>query len=251
MQFLNRLLARPILLRADPWNRPVEELLALVPSDRAGQFSSWDMLHSAVDALPRSTLRVLDLGCGDGRSIDRFRQCVPKFDWRGLDIENSPEVKLRTRQDCEFHTYDGVHIPFADGSFDLVFSNQVFEHVRFPERLLGEVCRVLTAGGFFAGSVSYLEPYHSYSLFNFTPYGWYTLVRASGLDPRKLAGGIDALSLIHRSISRKNARDSWWTLSPLNKAFAASRSLGVREKNYRILMNAGHIAFLCQKPMPD
>jgi hypothetical protein len=96
--------------------------------------------------------------------------------------------------------------------------------------------------------VSYLEPYHSFSLCNFTPFGWYTLVRAAGLEPQVLAGGIDSLSLIQRSISRQNARDSWWALSPLNRAFLSSRSLGVREKNYRILMNAGHIAFLCRRP---
>lgn len=248
MHFLNRLFTPPIRLRADPWDRPLEELLALVPTARAGQFSSWDMLQLALEAAPRRRVRVLDLGCGDGRSVDWFRRSAADFEWKGLDIGDSPEVRARTRQDCEFHTYDGVTIPFADGSFDIVFSNQVFEHVRYPEQLLAEVRRVLDPGGFFAGSVSYLEPYHSFSLCNFTPYGWYTLARAAGLEPRQLAGGIDALSLIQRSICRQNAHDGWWTLSPLNKAFAAKRALDVRERNYRILMNAGHIAFLCQRP---
>lgn len=49
-----------------------------------------------------------------------------------------------------------------------------------PESLLADVTRVLRPGGAFVGSVSCLEPYHSFSYWNFTPYGWYVWLARRG-----------------------------------------------------------------------
>ena len=226
----------------------LKEIFAITPADEAGQLSSQRLLPRIAPRLPATGVRVLDLGCGDGRSFDWFQRSFTQFSWTGLDIEDSPEVRSRRRQDCTFQSYNGVDIPFPDQSFDVVFSNQVFEHVRHPERLLAEVRRVLSPGGLFVGSVSYLEPYHSYSLFNFTPYGWYQINQASGLVPELMAAGIDALSLIRRSIDRQVEERSWWTLSPLNQQILADPALSIQEKNYKMLMYAGHIVFVSRKP---
>ncbi|KWF32646.1 hypothetical protein WL88_25140 [Burkholderia diffusa] len=190
---------------------------------------------------------MLDLGCGDGKSLDWFAQSGIECDWKGLDIEDSPEVRTRTRTDGAFHTYDGVHIPFEAGAFDAVFSHQVFEHVRHPERVLREIARVLRPGGVFLGSVSYLEPFHSYSIFNFTQYGWYTINTENGLTPTFLAGGVDAIGLIERGLGYDMPEDIW-QCSPLNKAIIADDALNNKAKNYKILMNAGHMVFISEKP---
>jgi len=47
----------------------------------------------------------------------------------------------------EFRLYDGSRLPFADGEFDTIFSNDVLEHVRHPARILAEATRVLRRGG--------------------------------------------------------------------------------------------------------
>ena len=72
-----------------------------------------------------------------------------------------------------------------------MFSRQVFEHVRHPDALMREVARVLKPGGVFFGSVAYLEPYHSRSIFNFTPYGLMTVLGNAGLRLSELRPGID------------------------------------------------------------
>ena len=98
----------------------------------------------------------------------------------GLDLPSSPEVDARARADAEFVTFDGERLPFGDGEFELVFCKQVLEHVRRPEPLLAEVARVLEPGGHFVGSTSQLEPYHSLSVTNFTPYGLARLMGENG-----------------------------------------------------------------------
>jgi ubiquinone/menaquinone biosynthesis C-methylase UbiE len=128
-------------------------------------------------------LKVLDLGCGEGRSADWFAHLDPTVHWQGVDIEGSPEVMARNASDPRMRSFDGIHLPFEAGSFDIVYSEQVLEHVRQPFELVAEVRRVLRPGGAFVGSVAYLEPYHSFSVFNFTPYGLKVLLEASSLEP--------------------------------------------------------------------
>lgn len=172
-----------------------ELLRPYLPSPR--QVTSEDYVARALPLLAAEP-RILDLGCGEGGSFDFFRERIPGASWVGLDIADSPEVRARTRGDADFRTYDGERIPFEDAYFDLIYSQQVFEHVRHPERLLREVRRVLKPGGCFVGSTSHLEPYHSRSFWNFTPYGFTLLLQDADLELREIGPSIDSLTLIIR-----------------------------------------------------
>jgi SAM-dependent methyltransferase len=169
-----------------------------VSQSRSRQSSS---RRAALEVL-RATLprrrRVLDLGCGTGASGDFMLAADADLHWVGLDIEDSPEVRLRPRRDLTLVTFDGARIPFASGAFDVVYSHQVFEHVRHPEPLLAEVRRVLADGGVFVGSTSQLEPFHSRSRCNFTAFGFRDLLEAAGLRDIELRPGVDGLTLTVR-----------------------------------------------------
>jgi len=41
----------------------------------------------------------------------------------------------------------GEHLPFADGTFDLILSHEVLEHVADDRKAVAEVTRVLRPGG--------------------------------------------------------------------------------------------------------
>ncbi len=195
---------------------------------------------------------IMDLGCGKGYSVDYFRSKKQNIKWFGVDIESSPEVDSRTRTDVIFRSFDGINLPFADSSFDMVFSNQVFEHVRYPEELLKDVCRVLRVGGYFVGSVSHLEPYHSHSLWNYTPYGFKVLIEDSGLNLVELRPGIDALTLIARRICRGHKFFMRYSRkdSPLNTLIDIM-SFILRKKHDEInlikLLFCGQFVFLAKK----
>jgi hypothetical protein len=57
---------------------------------------------------------------------------------------------------------------------------------------------VLKADGIFVGSTSHLEPFHSRSYWNYTPYGFCVLLREAGFRSIVVRPGIDSLTLIGR-----------------------------------------------------
>lgn len=116
-------------------------------------------VERVLDGLDLDGLRVLDIGCGLG-GIDRFiaeRHRVAEV--VGIDVEaplvdearritaGSP-VAGRVRFDC---VAPGP-LPFADASFDVVFSKDSILHVPDKVALARDIHRVLVPGGVFAAS---------------------------------------------------------------------------------------------------
>lgn len=195
---------------------------------------------------------VMDLGCGKGNSIDYFRMKNSSIRWTGVDIELSPETNLQNKTGGNFIIYDGINLPFKSDVFDMVFCNQVFHHVRYPRELLKEIRRVLRVEGYLIGSVSYLEPYQSLSLWNYTPYGFKILIKESGMELKEIRPGIDALTLIARRMlgCHKFFSRYWKVESPLNRlidfiGFIARE--GHFEINLKKLLFCGQFAFLVQR----
>lgn len=92
-----------------------------------------------------ATGRVLEVGCGTGRNLPRYREASVLV---GLDP--SVEVMAAARKRAPgvaLLVGSAEALPFADGSFDTVVSSLVFCSVPDPDRGLREVHRVLAPGG--------------------------------------------------------------------------------------------------------
>ena len=232
----------------------VRELLChRIPGDHARQVNAEHYASLWARRLRGDGTRVVDLGCGPGQSVDVFRTLVPEVRWLGVDVAESPEVATRTRRDAEFATFDGVNVPVEDDSVDLVFCKQALEHVRQPAPLLHDVARALAPGGWLAGSTSQLEPFHSLSLWNFTPYGLTQMLEQAGLDVVELRPCIDGLTLVvQRGLGMPRYFDRWWAHeSPLNRftnLFARAARLDVQGANAIKLLLCGQFCFLARKP---
>lgn len=235
------------------------ELGAALPGDHARQVLAIDLLAHRLALLPGEAPLVLDLGCGRGEGVDLVRALRPGARWVGVDLPSSAEVDERPpRADADFRSFDGIHIPADDASVDLVYSQQVFEHVQRPEPLLADVARVLRPGGVFCGSLSQLEPFHSRSVVGgFTPYGWRLALERAGLGLTEVRPGIDAGSLLlRRALGRHGRRprfNRWWSQeAPGNRVLALAgraRRLDAAQLNALKLLFAGQFAFAAERPL--
>lgn len=198
-----------------------------LPKDHSRQTTGTQMAQTVLKK--NRCQNVLDVGCGNGNSADFFTKASPGIRWIGVDINDSPEVRSRIRSDLEFHRFDGKTLPFGDSSFCMVYSNQVLEHVRYPAVLMKEMVRVLKPGGLLVGSTSHLEPYHSLSFQNYTPFGFKTMAEDAGLVVSEIRPGIDAFSLIiRRLLNAPRVTNHWWSgESPFNAL------IDIRKKNQR------------------
>ena len=118
-----------------------------IPDDHSRQVNSSYYIDYVLDQ-NENTSKIVDLGCGIGDSFKPFTSKRSDIQWIGLDLLSSPEVALRTETDAQFIAFDGVNIPIAGNCLDVVYCNQVLEHVRYPSELLKEVARVLRLGGY-------------------------------------------------------------------------------------------------------
>lgn len=198
--------------------------------------------------------KVLDLGCGAGKSCEQFRKVNGAIQWFGLDISDSFEVLNRGALRLAMCTFDGINIPVEANCVDLVYSHQVFEHVRNPVLLISEVFRILKPEGSFIGSTSHLEPFHSRSYWNYTPYGFATLLEAAGFGRIRIRPGIDGFTLgIRRLCSYLKMsmlfEPFFLVESPLNLVIEALRVLRISslKRNALKLVFSGHFVFEAYK----
>jgi ubiquinone/menaquinone biosynthesis C-methylase UbiE len=225
-----------------------------IPDDHARQVTSRYYVDEVMTA-PDPPAQVLDLGCGRGTSAALFRRHNPEVHWFGVDIRDSPEAGQRTRTartDPVVH-YDGIRLPFRSASLPLIYSHQVFEHVSHPRELLAEIHRVLRPRGLFIGSTSQFEPYHSFSLWNYTPYGFRVLAQDTGLRLEEIRPSLDGVALIMRTFHGRPAEYSryWDEESPLNTDidhWAAKNKRRAALTNLRKLTFCGQFAFRVRKP---
>jgi SAM-dependent methyltransferase len=94
--------------------------------------------------------RILDLGCGDGQLTARV--VLSGASVVGLDASPQMATAARSRG-IEVDEGSAESLPYADDSFDAVFSNAALHWVRNQDAMLAEVLRVLKAGGRFVAEM--------------------------------------------------------------------------------------------------
>lgn len=97
--------------------------------------------------------RVLDIGCGTGKLLDRLACHYPDLQGTGIDFSAAMIREAERHNSCPSRlTYqhgNAESLPFANEQFDAVFSTISFLHYVHPERVLSEVQRVLRPHGAF------------------------------------------------------------------------------------------------------
>jgi SAM-dependent methyltransferase len=193
----------------------------------------------------------LDLGCGHGQQraiLEQLGYAVYAVDFEGAAADD---------------LVDAHALPLPDRSMQLVMSIAVLEHLADPLRAVSEVLRVLRPGGYFIGTVAFLEPFHDNSFFHFSHLGLSWALQTNGFEVEaispipswdvlraqiemEVASGSPVVSAIAKAASR-----------PLTWGLAAYGALGRRFARARqryarpllIARHAGAFFFVARRPV--
>lgn len=145
---------------------------------RAGRsvYNRW-FLRALAPLCGRHT-RLLEVGCGTSSLNRRVAERVRSV--TGVDLVAANGVRSRDlaleagRNNCHYVAGDGFRLPFAAGSFDVVWSQGLLEHHPAAREILAEKARVCRSGGLVVSSVPYRWSYLA---------AWYAASRLPGLRP--------------------------------------------------------------------
>ncbi len=105
--------------------------------------------------------RILELG--PGRSLQLLEKALQEgaTQCAALDVVTYEDaLEVARRAGIDFRRYDGTRFPHDDGTFDLVWSSDVLEHVADPRAVLGECARVLAPGGLCVSRIDLRDHLH-------------------------------------------------------------------------------------------
>jgi SAM-dependent methyltransferase len=108
---------------------------------RSGQERRLDLIRQYV---PLEGRWILDVGCGIGTYVRRFRDFSSHV--FGIDVEVKRLID-GSKAVPGLLAAAGEHLPFADGSFDVLVFNEVIEHVQDDRKTIHDALRVLRPGG--------------------------------------------------------------------------------------------------------
>jgi len=111
----------------------------------------------------RQALRLVDVGCNDGRKTIRLAEGIGLSVRNLLGLELAPD--LRQRAAALFSVlsadFECEALPIESASMDVVICDQVFEHLKNVHWLMDEIYRVLRPHGYFLVGVPNLAAWHN------------------------------------------------------------------------------------------
>jgi len=114
------------------------------------------MIHAVAQFTRHRGKKMLEVGVGAG--TDHLQWARAGCECYGVDLTDAAIETTRERLALHglasnLRRTDAESLPFADASFDLVYSWGVIHHSERPQKIVGEIHRVLKPGGMFVGMV--------------------------------------------------------------------------------------------------
>lgn len=114
------------------------------------------LVFKLLDAKPGE--KILDIGCGDGIWTNQLAKTnqvkVIGIDTSKHDLALAKKrAELMSIKNVSYKQMDAGKMPFANNSFDKIYSISTFEHIKDEIAALKEVLRILKTGGIFVLSV--------------------------------------------------------------------------------------------------
>lgn len=128
--------------------------LAWFQAVERNRYEKEPMIHAVAQFTRHKDKMLLEIGVGAG--TDHLQWARAGAICHGVDLTEAAIATARRHLahyglESNLQRCDAEKLPFADGTFDIVYSWGVIHHSESPEKIVAEVRRVLRPGGAFIG----------------------------------------------------------------------------------------------------
>jgi len=129
---------------------------------------------------------VLEIGCGNGYTLNLLKQKFPDYNFNGLDFsEDLLKIAVNRKLDnVSFCQGDARNLQFNDGSFDVIFTERCIINLltwEEQQQALNEMHRILRKGGYILFMESFTDGYEN-------------------LNKARTELGLDAIAMPHHNL---------------------------------------------------
>lgn len=138
------------------------------------------VLESFTALIPETLDGCAILEVGPGQGVELARAAIGAgASYCAFDVSEYLDTDAIADLDLDYRVDSSGHMPWPDGSFDVVWSHSVLEHVPEPASLLAEIHRVIRTGGHHVASIdleTHLggreDPEHMYEFLKYPQWMW-------------------------------------------------------------------------------
>jgi 2-polyprenyl-3-methyl-5-hydroxy-6-metoxy-1,4-benzoquinol methylase len=138
-----------------------------------------DNLQNIAELMEPTAGPLLDVGCDDGEHTRMFAGSAGAAEVHGIELVDE-RAELARAKGIDVTSADlNEGLPYEDGQFAAIVSNQVIEHLADTDVFVAEIARVLEPGGYAVVSTENLASWHNVFALVF---GWqpFSLTNVSG-----------------------------------------------------------------------
>lgn len=126
-----------------------------------------DLLHLMGSSRPNNVEVLLDVGCGQGKSLKLLKHAFNPQTLIGIDVvpQILEKARMQAKRDdvlVDLRLASGASTGLSDNSVDILFCHQTFHHLIDHERAIEEFYRIIKPGGLLLFAESMRAYIHSW-----------------------------------------------------------------------------------------
>ena len=139
--------------------------------DRPGSLSQnsinrFELLYQLSKSYVNENSHILDIGCAIGGFLTHLKS-KGLNNLYGIDYTQNYVNYCSDKSFLNVKLGSAENIPFEENKFDIIYMDQVLEHLLYPRKVFQEVKRVLKNGGYFCLGIPNAQEYTNSYIFDF------------------------------------------------------------------------------------
>jgi 2-polyprenyl-3-methyl-5-hydroxy-6-metoxy-1,4-benzoquinol methylase len=114
-----------------------------------GSSVRWDI----IDLIPRGPHKILDIGCGAGRTVTKLRELGKAREILGIEINENATHWPHGLDKLYIGDVETMEVPYSEKRFDYILFGDVLEHLIDPGNVLSTYASLLKDDGYIIASV--------------------------------------------------------------------------------------------------